>query len=728
MSDVARITANFPIELQSLAQWVTWRYETRQGQDKPTKVLYNPATGQRADSTDPRTWAAFPDACAAYQGGGYNGLGFVVTEDDPYVGIDIDGCIVDGQLTDNAMRWVELLDSYTEVSPSLRGLRAWVKGKKPGPRCKHVKLGVEIYETGRFFTVTGRRLDALPAVVHNRQLELDALYNELFPTKQIQGACEQPKPFDAILSIDDQELIGLMCRKADIKALWDGNLTGHNDDHSSADLALCNALAFYTGRDADRMGRLFKQSGLYRPKWNRADYSTRTIDRAIAGTTTTYDPNYRSSGYSRTDYIANAGQQAERPSSVEDETDEPPNALAVEPVRNLALGWITDYTNLMFDLTASPKEFHQLAGLITVATAIQRKARLRLSFGDVHPNLYGCIVAMSTVYGKTTAIYKPRSILSAAMLDNLLIPSHGSSEGLIQQLSESPNALMIRDEIGTLFSSDKVKYLKDYKQDLTALYDCTPYNRRLRNEGISVPRPYLNILGATTPERFYGGITQNDWSDGLLPRWLFVVPEGRPNFDATPVALTDEHTNKINRLALKLMEIDRYPEKDFTLTSNALSIWSDWRKAGLMAAYEAQDNTAMAIIGRYATYALKFAIILAAINDSWGIISPEIMQTAMHLADNYKHTVNRIITEADRHRVTGAKIQKVFGVVKAKNKDGQGVTLRIVQQFANLSRQEAQQCIEQLVEYGAVITNEVGKSTRYINAVTELQLKKWSNE
>jgi predicted transcriptional regulator len=584
-----------------------------------------------------------------------------------------------------------------------------VNGKKPGPRCKNAKLGVEIYETDRFFTVTGQRIDELPSTINDRQAELEALYSEVFPPLAPSSSNGHTAKPVVVLSMDDQELITRMLRKnGRVQALWDGDTSGHANDDSAADLALCNELAFYTNRDAGRIDRLFRQSGLYRPKWERQDYRDRTIDKAIAGTATTYDPNYRSNG--------------------EDETDEPPNALAVEPVRNLALGWITDYTNLMFDLTASPKEFHQLAGLITVAAAIQRKARLRLSFGDVYPNLYGCIVAMSTVYGKTTAIYKPRSILSAAMLDNLLIPSHGSSEGLIQQLSESPNALMIRDEIGTLFSSDKVKYLKDYKQDLTALYDCTPYNRRLRNEGISVPRPYLNILGATTPERFYGGINQNDWSDGLLPRWLFVVPEGRPNFDAMPATLTEEHTNKINRLALKLMEIDRYPEKDFVLTGNALSIWSDWRKAGLMAAYEAQDNTAMAIIGRYATYALKFAIILAAINDSWGIISPEIMRTAMYLADNYKHTVNRIITEADRHRVTGAKMQKVFGVVKAKNTDGQGVTLRIVQQFANLSRQEAQQCMEQLVEYGAVITNEIGKSTRYVNAVTELQLKKWSNE
>lgn len=308
---VSLIRQNCPDELQDLAQWVNWRFEQRPGEKKPTKVPYNPLTGASADSTDPCTWATFDNACAAYQKGAYDGIGFVVTEHDPYVGIDLDGCIVDGQFTDNALRWVELLDSYTEISPSLKGVRIWVKGKKPGERCKNAKKGVEIYETERFFTVTGRRLDALPAVIHERQLELDALYQEIFPSKQNNTATtNQAPPSDVVLSIDDHELIRLMCRKPEIQALWDGSLSNHNDDHSGADLALCNALAFYTGRDADRMGRLFKQSKLYRPKWDRADYSKRTIDKAIASCDHVYDPNYRSNGQSKMNNALQPGTKA----------------------------------------------------------------------------------------------------------------------------------------------------------------------------------------------------------------------------------------------------------------------------------------------------------------------------------------------------------------------------------------------------------------------------------
>lgn len=295
-----RIRQNFPIELQDLDQWVAWKFEQRPDRDKPTKVLYNPATNTRADSTKPETWATFEDAGAAYARGGYDGVGFVVTEDDPYCGIDLDNCIVDGEFTENALRWVEQLDSYTEVTPSRKGVRVWVRGVKPGDRCKHSKLGVEIYQSDRFFTVTGQRLDALPAKVMNRQKQLTALYNELFPVEQTPPT-QHRSASAAEIPQDDVELLNRMFAARNgsaIRSLWNGDTSAHDGDESSADQALCNHLSFWTGCDAQRMDRLFRRSGLMRPKWDRRarqgeTYGQGTIARAIAATHTTYDPKHR---------------------------------------------------------------------------------------------------------------------------------------------------------------------------------------------------------------------------------------------------------------------------------------------------------------------------------------------------------------------------------------------------------------------------------------------------
>jgi putative DNA primase/helicase len=151
---------NTPEDLKARPQWVVWKFEDH-GEPKPAKVLYNPHTGQRAKSNDPQTWATFAEALAAYQHGGFDGIGFVFTANDPYVGIDLDSCRdpASGRLEPWAGEIVERLDGYTEASPSGTGVHIIVEGKLPAGGRK--KGQVEMYDSGRFFTVTGQHLARL---------------------------------------------------------------------------------------------------------------------------------------------------------------------------------------------------------------------------------------------------------------------------------------------------------------------------------------------------------------------------------------------------------------------------------------------------------------------------------------------------------------------------------------------------------------------------------------
>jgi hypothetical protein len=292
---IARLTDNFPAELRELAQWVVWRYEAGPN-GKPTKVPYAVA-GYRASSTDPRTWSTFAAAATAYANGGYNGLMVAVTEHDPYVGVDLDKCMDRDGIEPQRLAWVTALDSYTEITPSNAGLRVWIRGVIPGERKRSTAQDVEIYETGRFFTVTGNRLAGTPTTINSRQKQLTTLYHELFPQPTTPAAV-QPTPAAAI-PFDDRDLLERMFNArngADIRALWQGDLSGYNDNASSADQALCNHLAFWTARDAGRMDRLFRQSGLMRKKWDQRarsgeTYGQGTIRVAIEATTQTYDPH-----------------------------------------------------------------------------------------------------------------------------------------------------------------------------------------------------------------------------------------------------------------------------------------------------------------------------------------------------------------------------------------------------------------------------------------------------
>lgn len=293
---VARIKDNFPQELQALDQWVLWRMETRN--DKPTKVPYS-VTGQRAESDNPSTWASFAAVCAKFQSGNYAGLGFMFHESDPYAGIDFDKCF-DGTVIEQEKRNHILgLASYAELSQSRTGVHVIVRAKLPAGGRKSREHLIEMYDHRRFFCVTGDHIQSTPARINDRQPQLDALYALIFPPKEPANTHSNATTTPSgDIPTDDQELLQIMFESkpgAKIRNLWNGNRDGYSHDDSAADLALCNYLAFFTGRDAERMDRMFRQSGLYRDKWLRGartgeTYGAGTIARAIAATHETYKP------------------------------------------------------------------------------------------------------------------------------------------------------------------------------------------------------------------------------------------------------------------------------------------------------------------------------------------------------------------------------------------------------------------------------------------------------
>ncbi|MBX3322231.1 MAG: hypothetical protein KF757_04500 [Phycisphaeraceae bacterium] len=303
MSDRPAVAlAAIPAALSERAQWVCWKYINRGG--KQTKCPFSARGGGRADSTDPATWASFDEAVAAWKTGGYAGIGYVFAGDDPFCGIDLDDCIDEtGTIVSAAREIIDSLNSYTEVSPSGRGVKVFLAGRKPdGVGCKSKAIAgfkeTEVYDRDRFFTVTGQRVLDTPTEVEERQAALDALCMRLWPKKQ------KPSVNGTLVAAgfggDDEALIkrASEAKNGDrFNTLWAGDTSLHADDASGADQALCNLLAFWTGKDAARIDRLFRRSGLFREKWDERrgarTYGQMTIERAIADCRETYSPRRR---------------------------------------------------------------------------------------------------------------------------------------------------------------------------------------------------------------------------------------------------------------------------------------------------------------------------------------------------------------------------------------------------------------------------------------------------
>jgi putative DNA primase/helicase len=251
--------------MRDLEQWVCWVYEERNG--KLTKVPYSPLSGERADSTNPATWASLTDAVSACREHGYDGIGFVFTEDDPFCGVDIDQCRdpETEKIEDWAQEIIEELDSYSEVSPSGMGLHVLAKGELPPGRNRKGRL--EVYDRGRYFTVTGRHLAGTPKTIEARQEQIERVVQRVFGGAE--SANGHKKTESGIVSpLSDEEIIEKACAAVngeEFKRLWDGDASGY-ESASQADLGLCDKLAFWTGPDPQRIDGLFRQSGLYRNK------------------------------------------------------------------------------------------------------------------------------------------------------------------------------------------------------------------------------------------------------------------------------------------------------------------------------------------------------------------------------------------------------------------------------------------------------------------------------
>ena len=347
---------NIPLELKEYPHWICWEVQIRDG--KETKVPFSPHGGM-AKTDDPSTWATFEQAktyCEKHPN--LSGIGYVFSVDDPFCGIDLDKCRNPeiGEINADAQKIIDDFASYTEISPSGKGIHIILKGKKPGPKCRKGKI--EIYDTERYFTFTGnvlKRPDSARSLPHEhrifefRQEQLNELYNSLFAKEEkpevltegltevlTEGLTAKPQPlakpqpqgftgkpakpfakpqplleesehylaFSATkqpqaIFLDDQELIEKAKNAKDggkFTALWEGDISGY-PSHSEADLALCCLLAFWTRGDYERIDRLFRQSGLYRDdKWSkREDYREKTINRALENTTEYYDQNKQKS-------------------------------------------------------------------------------------------------------------------------------------------------------------------------------------------------------------------------------------------------------------------------------------------------------------------------------------------------------------------------------------------------------------------------------------------------
>lgn len=387
------------------------------------------------------------------------------------------------------------------------------------------------------------------------------------------------------------------------------------------------------------------------------------------------------------------------------------------------LGDIGKIARLISTLADAPESYGLLTALTVTATAINRRAVLRLAHGDIYPNLYAGMVGPSSVTHKSTTMGLGRRLLKLANLDRFAIPANPTAEGLLNRLANTSTGLLFRDEMGSLLSSHRTKYLRQLKEDLMALYGCEPHGRQLASGEVTVNEPYLSIIGTTTPERFFSSLGDTDWTDGFLVRWLIALPSRSPDFDTSARLVSDDEEEELHGFANTLRELAQREAKSWSIETDALGQWNNWRNYRRQSAYEAGDGLALALIERYAIAALKLAMILAA-PEKWGHIDFDCISRSIELAEYFEASLLRLKDMKEQLGISGGKLQKVLRLLNDRGPLKAGE----VQRNANMDKHEAGEVLAKLLDIGAIVTeNTASGRTLAYKAVTEsLPIRSWS--
>lgn len=603
-----------PVELRDQSCWLTWRWERRD--DEWTKPPYSARTGEAGSSTDPATWSTYAEARDALRTGRYDGIGYALQADSGQAGVDLDDCVdpETGKVDAWARAIVKRVDSYTEFSPSGRGLRIFLKAALPGrghnkklhkidpERYPRPKAGIEAYDRGRYLTVTGHHLAGTPRELTTRQDAFLAIHDDFWPAR---ATPDHARRTAQPVELSDAALLEVAFNArngAAIHALWDGDLGAHSGDHSGADLALMNHLTFYTNGDAARMEYMFSRSGLgQRQKWqDRPDYRTLTIDKALDGWNGEgyTAPSERLMPSSNGTYGANdVAQELSSLSTLSSQESSWPDSLDGEALYGLAgdfVGGVVPYSEAC--------EPALLAHFLTAAAALIGPT-VHAEAGDaIHPARLNVMLVGESAKGRKGSSWQPtRRLLDMAQAGftaGCVVEGLASGEGLIWQVRDritktesvgkgpdrhreevevdpgvsDKRLLVVESELATT-----LRVMQREGNTLSAVirraWDSGMLRTLTKNTPAKATGAHICIAGHVTREELLRYLDRSELANGFANRFLvFASKRGRvlPDGESTPDGV-------LGPLATSLSQVSTWASRPRRLRRDpdASAIWHD---------------------------------------------------------------------------------------------------------------------------------------------------------
>ncbi|MBS0207529.1 MAG: DUF3987 domain-containing protein [Planctomycetes bacterium] len=536
-----------PAELRDLEQWVLWR--NIDGRKLPVDAV----TRGAAKSNDPTTWTDYERACAELLNSNCDGLGFVFAQGGGLFGIDLDGCIHDGELADWADEILQHFPTYAEISPSGRGVKLWCAGQYGG-KGRKLTLGepidgkapaIELYGHGRYFTLTGDRFCAAGGPdccygVTDCSAGLAWLLATYWPEPEQPATEHQPMPAgDAHDSIPATVPQSVAERARLYLQHVDPAVSGQNG-HNTTFRAACALVVGFGLTPEQAYPLLVEWNGRCQPPWNEKElrHKLASADKEAGerGHLLT-EQGYRADSAAVEPTVDLSAILAQllptAPATVSDE----PTPAGEFPADCLRVpGFIGDVMGYTLFNSLYPQPELALAGAIALMGVLT--GRKVCDARNTRTNVYLVGVAPSGS-GKDDARATNKEVLIRAGSAAMLGPeSIGSSAGLISWLKQQPAALFQLDEVGRLLQTmqfAKSSHLFNIGSQLLKLYSSA--NQIFVGDAYAdvkkiqtIVQPHACVYGTSTPGKFWESLNTDNVTEGLVGRFMvFESARGYPD-------------------------------------------------------------------------------------------------------------------------------------------------------------------------------------------------------
>lgn len=547
-----------PEAMARTPQWVLWKLEQRNG--KGCKVPYQ-VNGDKASSTDPTHWSTFEEVLQVCERGGWAGIGFVFSVSDDFVGIDLDNCFTDdGEAEPWAQDVLSWFPSYTELSPSGKGLKIFLQGQPNLARGRRLNIPgkagahLEIYSSGRYFTVTGDQWGRCEQVTYC-QAGLDWLTQVVLPEPAAPPAPPPPSPRP---QADRPGRPDAVARAEMYASNYPPAISGQGGHDTTYRLACVLVNGFSLGIDGARPILQSWNMGC-QPPWSPRELEHKLKQAERAGSREgqagymlaeeslrlelSAEPLSRSELDGYDVYLGNLLGKAQASKS---KGGFPEHLLRVPGFIGEVAEWIT---------SQNPRKNRILS--LVAAVALQGcliGSKYRDRSGN-RSNLYMVALAPSGG-GKQAPQSCIKKILNQINCGSMYGGKVSSDSALASDLIVSRSKLYLWDEFGRFLAKTAAKvggaHLHAVQEALLELWGEAggtwkqkSYADQKQNK--EVMYPCCSFLGMTVPEHFWGGLEEGHLQDGFAAR-MMVIDSG-PKSRSEDITETDPPTSILQRAA-----------------------------------------------------------------------------------------------------------------------------------------------------------------------------------